>query len=267
MISLARNRLLAGLPDQDLERVLAGLGSVHLRSGDILYHAGEEIRYVYFPEQGLISLVATMMDGATVETGIVGNEGMMGVPVFLGAGSAPYRAIVQVEGQAWRMKADLFRFEMLRSGPLYRRMLLYTQALMTQMSQMAACNCLHTVEERLCSLLLMIDDRMESGEFFLTHEMIAEMLGARRAGITVAAGKLRQAGVISYMRGHIHILDRRSLEMWACECYRTIRTEFERLLDIETESPLDHLSTAVHWAAGSGVGAGISQGRESIRPT
>ncbi len=266
MISLARNRLLAALPDQELERLLAGLGSIHLHSGDILYHAGEEIRYVYFPEQGLISLVATMMDGATVETGIVGNEGMMGVPVFLGAGSAPYRAIVQVEGQAWRMKADVFKFEMLRSSALHRRLLLYTQALMTQMSQMAACNCLHTVEERLCSLLLMIDDRMDSGEFFLTHEMIAEMLGARRAGITVAAGKLRQAGVISYMRGHVHILDRRSLEMWACECYRTIKTEFDRLLVIETEAEIETVSSTVHWA-GSGVSAGMNHGRESIRPT
>ncbi len=159
MISLARNRLLAAVPEQDFERLMVGLGSVHLCSGDILYHAGEEIRHVYFPDQGLISLVATMMDGATVETGIVGNEGMMGVPVLLGASSAPYRAIVQVEGQAWRMKADVLKYEMLRGGALRKRLLLYTQALMTQMSQMAACNCLHTVEERLCSLLLMIDDR------------------------------------------------------------------------------------------------------------
>ncbi len=266
MISFARNRLLAALPEQDMEKLLAGLGTVQMRSGDILYHAGEEIRHVYFPEQGLISLVATMMDGATVETGIVGNEGMMGVPVFLGARSAPYRAIVQVEGQAWRMKADVFKYEMPRTGVLHKRMLLYTQALMTQMSQMAACNCLHTVEERLCSLLLMIDDRMESNEFFLTHEVIAEMLGARRAGITVAAGKLRQAGVISYMRGHIHILDRRSLEMWACECYRTIKTEFDRLFEIEAESDFEKVPSALHWA-GSGVSAGMNHGRESIRPT
>ena len=254
MVSLARNRILASLPERDLERLLAGLASVHLNSGDILYHAGEEIRHVYFPEQGLISLVATMMDGATVETGIVGNDGMMGVPVLLGAGSAPYRAIVQVEGQSWRMKADVFKYEMFRSIPLQRRLLLYTQALMTQMSQMAACNCLHTVEERLCSLLLMIDDRMEAREFFLTHEMIAEMLGARRAGITVAAGKLRQAGVISYMRGHIFILDRRKLESWACECYRTIRSEFDRLFEIETESEIEKSTSAIHWAS-SGAGA------------
>jgi CRP-like cAMP-binding protein len=269
MISLVRNRLLAALPDQDLEKLLAGFGSVRLCSGDILYHAGEEIRYVYFPEQGLISLVATMMDGATVETGIVGHEGMMGVPVFLGAGSATYRAIVQVEGQAWRMKADAFKYEMLRSAALHNRLLLYTQALMTQMSQMAACNCLHTVEERLCALLLMIDDRMDSDQFFLTHEMIAEMLGARRAGITVAAGKLRQAGVISYMRGHIHILDRNSLEMWACECYRTIKTEFDRLLETETESECargQRIPAAVHWTS-PGVRAGMNHGRESIRPT
>jgi CRP-like cAMP-binding protein len=265
MIALARNRLLAALPEQDFERLMVGLGSVHLCSGDILYHAGEEIRHVYFPEQGLISLVATMMDGATVETGIVGNEGMMGVPVLLGASSAPYRAIVQVEGQAWRMKADVFKYEMVRGGELCKRLLLYTQALMTQMSQMAACNCLHTVEERLCSLLLMIDDRMDSSEFFLTHEMIAEMLGARRAGITVAAGKLRQEGVISYMRGHIHILDRRRLEMWACECYRAIKTEFDRLFEIETESEFEKIPPALHWT-GSGASA-YGHGREPIRPT
>lgn len=259
MISLARNRLLAALPEQDFEKLTVGLGSVHLCLGDILYHAGEEIRYVYFPEQGLISLVATMMDGATVETGIVGNEGMMGVPVLLGASSAPYRAIVQVEGQAWRMRADAFKYEMLSGGALRKRLLLYTQALMTQMSQMAACNCLHTVEERLCSLLLMIDDRMDSNEFFLTHEMIAEMLGARRAGITVAAGKLRQAGVISYMRGHIHILDRRSLEMWACECYRTIKMEFDRLFESETESEFDKAPPALQWA-----GPGIEERRSRM---
>jgi CRP-like cAMP-binding protein len=259
MISLARNRLLAALPEQDFERLTVGLGSVHLCLGDILYHAGEEIRYVYFPEQGLISLVATMMDGATVETGIVGNEGMMGVPVLLGASSATYRAIVQVEGQAWRMRADAFKYEMLSGGALRKRLLLYTQALMTQMSQMAACNCLHTVEERLCSLLLMIDDRMDSNEFFLTHEMIAEMLGARRAGITVAAGKLRQAGVISYMRGHIHILDRRSLEMWACECYRTIKMEFDRLFEIETESEFEKAPPALQW-----VGPGIEDRRSRM---
>lgn len=266
MISLVRNRLLAAVPDQELEKILAGLGSVRLRPGEILYHSGEEIRYVYFPEQGLISLVAMMMDGATVETGIVGKEGMMGVPAFLGAGSAPYRAIVQVEGHAWRMKADAFRYEMLRGGTLYKRLLLYTQALMTQMSQMAACNCLHTVEERLCSLLLMVDDRMDSGEFFLTHEMIAEMLGARRAGVTVAAGKLRQAGVISYMRGHIQIQDRRSLEMWACECYRTIRAEFDRLFEDRPESEMARVPAPVHWAS-SGLSSGMNHLRESIRST
>ena len=140
MISLARNRLLAALPEQDFERLIAGLGSIQLCLGDILCHAGEEIRHVYFPEQGLISLVATMMDGATVETGIVGNEGMMGVPVLLGANSAPYRAIVQVEGQAWRMKADVFKYEMLRGGALRKRLLLYTQAMKEVMSLLNLAN-------------------------------------------------------------------------------------------------------------------------------
>jgi CRP-like cAMP-binding protein len=257
MSVLVKNRLLAALPDQELEQFLSKGGPVHLHPGEVLYHSGEKIRYVYFPDQGLISLVATMMDGTTVETSIVGNEGMMGVPVFLGADSAPYRAVVQVGGRAWRIKAEAFNYELRRSGDLQKRMLRYTQALMVQMSQMAACNCLHTVEERLCLLLLMIHDRMDTGEFFLTHEMIAEMLGARRAGITVAAGQLRQEGVISYTRGHIRILNRQRLEVTACECYRMVKTEFDRLLEVETEPGLAQIAGAVHWD-GSGVGAAIS---------
>ncbi len=266
MLELVRNRLLAALPAQELNQLLVRLASVRLCPGEVLCHSGEEIGHVYFPDDGLISLVATMMDGATVETGIVGNEGMMGVPVFLGAASAPYRAIVQVEGYAWRMRADIFKSEMRRNGALHKRLSLYTQALMAQMSQMAACNCLHTVEERLCSLLLMIHDRMDSDEFLLTHEVIAEMLGARRAGITVAAGHLRQMGAISYVRGHINVLDRRALEKAACECYRAVKTEFDKLLEAEVEERLPPLSMAAHWN-GSAVSAGMNHGRESIRPT
>jgi CRP-like cAMP-binding protein len=266
MLELIKNRLLAALPDQELNQILVRLASVRLHPGEVLCHSGEEIGHVYFPDDGLISLVATMMDGATVETGLVGNEGMMGVPVFLGADSAPYRAIVQVEGHAWRLRADLFKYEMRRCNTLHKRLSLYTQALMAQMSQMAACNCLHTVEERLCSLLLMVHDRMDSDEFLLTHEVIAEMLGARRAGITVAAGKLRQIGAINYVRGHIQVLDRRLLEVAACECYRAVKTEFDRLLEPEAEERLPPLSMAAHWN-GSAVNAGVNQGRESIRPT
>ncbi|HKX31244.1 MAG TPA: Crp/Fnr family transcriptional regulator [Blastocatellia bacterium] len=247
MSSLVRNRLLAVLPEHELERLLGKQGTVQLRPGDVLHHAGETIRHVYFPDQGLISLVATMMDGTTVETSIVGNEGMMGVPVFLGADSAPYRAVVQVGGPAWRIRADAFKYELLKNSALHGRMLLYTQALMVQMSQMAACNCLHTVEERLCLLLLMIHDRMDSSEFFLTHEMMAEMLGARRAGITVAAGQLRHDGVINYTRGHICILSRPRLEMTACECYRMVKTEFDRLLDPAAASALSTSPRAVPW--------------------
>ncbi len=266
MHSVIRNRLLAALPDQDLEQILVRSGSVRMRPGEVLYHSGEEIHQIYFPEEGLISLVATMMDGTTVETGIVGNEGMMGVPVFLGADSAPYRAVVQVGGHAWRMKVDAFKYEIWRSSALHKRLLLYTQAMMTQMSQMVACNCLHTVEERLCALLLMIHDRIDAEEFFLTHEVIADMLGARRAGITVAAGKLRQAGAISYMRGHIRVLNRCGLETSACECYRSIKAEFDRLLESEHDKVEAPMSAAIHWN-GSALRAVMNQGRESIRPT
>jgi CRP-like cAMP-binding protein len=260
MSTACRNQLLAALPKAELNRLYNAGERVRLPVGTVLCHSGEEIRNVYFPEQGLIALVATMMDGATVETGLVGREGMAGVPVLLGATSAPYRAIVQVAGEAWRMRADVFKEELQRGGVLQHRLLLYTQALMTLMSQIAACNCLHTVEERLCGLLLMIHDRIESGTFSLTHEALAEMLGARRAGITVAAGKLREAGMINYVRGHVHITNRSLLEVSACECYQTIRGEFDRLAwtgEPEAALPFHQLLQ----------GAGLNQGRESISLT
>jgi CRP-like cAMP-binding protein len=223
------NRLLSSLPQLELQQLRKHLEYVQLPAGAVLCHAGEEIRHVYFPETGLIALLATMTDGATVETALVGKEGMTGVPLLLGATSAPSRAIVQVAGAAWRLRADLFKEEVRRSEALQQRLLLYTQALMTLMAQMVACNCLHLVEARLCSLLLMIQDRSEEGDFLLTHEALAELLGARRAGITVAAGKLREAGIISYVRGHLHIVNRNLLEASACECYRTVKEEFDRL--------------------------------------
>lgn len=261
-----RNRLLAALPGAELEQLMTRLEPVQMNPGEVLCHSGEMIRHVYFPDQGLVSMVATMMNGTTVETGLVGPEGMTGVPVFLGADSAPYRAIVQIGGQAWRMRAEVFRFEMRRGGELQRRLMLYTQALMTQMAQMAACNCLHTVEERLSCLLLLIDDRIEDGEFCLTHEVIAEMMGTRRAGITVAAGKLRQSGVISYVRGHIRIHNRQSLEHSSCECYQIIKSEFDRLLQAPSATPLHLVPAAAGWN-GSGFRTGLNQGRESIRTT
>jgi CRP-like cAMP-binding protein len=259
-----RNRLLAALPHAELNQLYSTGERVRLPAGSVLCHSGEEIRYVYFPEQGLIALVATMMDGATVETGLVGREGMTGVPVLLGATSAPYRAIVQVAGEAWRLRAETFKEELQRHAVLQHRLLLYTQALMTLMSQMAACNCLHTVEERLCGLLLMIHDRIESGTFSLTHEALAEMLGARRAGITVAAGKLRDAGVINYVRGHVHITNRHMLELSACECYQTIRGEFDRLVAPGAPEPALAYSPLLH--SGS-LSAGMNHGRESISLT
>jgi CRP-like cAMP-binding protein len=259
-----RNGLLAFLPFEERLRLLEEIELVELRAGDILCHSGEKISHVYFPEEGLISLIATMVNGATVETGIVGREGMVGMPVFLGAESAPYCAIAHIAGEAWRLTAEVLRDELDRSSVLRQRLLLYAQALMTQMSQMAACNCLHTLEERLGSLLLMIHDRIDSGKFFLTHEVIAEMLGVRRAGITVAAGKLRRAGVIHNLRGHFQILDRDNLESCACECYRAIREESDRLLETEAVPPLTDGSGVVQ-CNDLGLKTEYHRGRESVR--
>jgi CRP-like cAMP-binding protein len=227
-----RNRLLASLSQQDMAHLLAGLEPVRLRHGDVLCQFNEKMPYIYFPDGGFISLVSTMLDGATAGIGLVGYEGMIGVPLFLGVGKSPYRAIVQIRSEGWRMKADNFREVVRLSGGLRWRLMLYTQSLMTQLSQIAACNCLHTIDKRLSCLLLMIHDRVESSQFFLTHEDIAGILGARRAGITVEAGKLRRAGVINYLRGQIHILDRNHLELSACECYRILKGEFDYLLEM-----------------------------------
>ncbi len=227
--SLPENQLLAALPAQEYQRLLPHLEFVPLLLEQVIYEAEETIKYVYFPHQALVSLVSTTEDGSTVEVGIVGNDGMVGLPVFLGGNTTSNRAFVQVAGAGMRMKASRLKTEFAQSRPLQTLLLLYTQALYTQISQGAACNRFHSVEERLARWLLLVQDRLHSDEFPLTQEFISQMLGTRRAGVTVAAGILSQAGIIRYRRGKITILDQKRLEGACCECYQLVKDECGRL--------------------------------------
>ncbi|MEY3825764.1 MAG: hypothetical protein RLZZ148_576 [Cyanobacteriota bacterium] len=224
------NQLLAALPDLEYERLEPHLEKVSLKRGQILHEAYEKIEYVYFPSRAMISLVSIMEDGSTTEIGLVGNEGMVGLPVILGGDFAPSRAIVQVEDGGLRLKGDIFKREFLRGEVLQKRILLYTQAIFTQVSQSAACNRQHSIEERLARWLLSVQDCVMADELPLTQEFIANMLGTRRAGVTIAASTLQQAGMIRYTRGKITILNQEHLEATACECYRLVQNEFIRLL-------------------------------------
>lgn len=224
------NRLLAALPDEEYQRLLPHLEYISLTSEQIIYNPGEAYSHVYFPLEALISLTILMEDGSTVEVGVVNHEGMLGLPVCWGGNSTTTQAIVQISGSAVRMDAQLLKVEFARGGTLQRLLLLYTQALFTQVSQTAACNRLHKIEQRLARWLLTVHDRIQSQEIPLTQEFIAIMLGIRRAGVTEAAGNLQRAGAIRYSRGKIEIVNRDSLEVLACECYGIIKREFARLL-------------------------------------
>lgn len=224
------NRLLAALPDEEYQRLTPYLEFISLPVHKVLYEPGEPITHVYFPYQAIVSLVYTMANGSTVEVGLVGSEGMVGTPVFLGGNTTTTTAFVQVAGGGMRLEASRLKAEFNRGGPLQSLLLRYMQALHTQVSQTAACNRLHMVESRLARWLLMVSDSMQSDSFPLTQEFIAQMLGTRRAGVTVAAGALSQAGMLHYSRGKITILDRESLESTSCECYRVIKDEYARLL-------------------------------------
>jgi CRP-like cAMP-binding protein len=198
--------------------------------GEVVYESGGPMRYVYFPTTSHISLLYTMIDGSTAEMGLVGNEGVVGIALFMGGETTPNRAMVQGGGAAFRMKAKAMLDEFKRGGEFQHLLLRYTQALITQISQTAVCNRLHSVEQRLCRWLLMTHDRSESDQLQMTHEFISNMLGVRREGVTVAAHRLQEAGMISYMRGHIKILDREQLLAHVCECYQVVKAEHERLL-------------------------------------
>jgi CRP-like cAMP-binding protein len=225
-----RNRLLASLPGGDREQLRPLLEPVRLDFKQVLYAPNEPIAHVYFPLDAVVSLLTVMEDGASVEIGTVGNEGMVGLPVFLGADSLPSQAFSQVPGDALRMEAPVFREAAERLPALRRAMHRYTQALFNQVAQSAACNRLHSLEERCARWLLMTHDRVGTDRFQLTQEFLAQMLGTRRPSVSVAAGMLQQAGFIRYSRGRITVADREGLEGASCECYEVIRQEFDRLL-------------------------------------
>jgi CRP-like cAMP-binding protein len=225
-----QSRLLAALPAADFERLAPNLELIKLKLGDVLYEAGAQLRYAYFPVDCIISMMYVMENGDSAEIAMVGNEGVAGIPGFLGADAAASRALVQGAGSAYRIERDALKREFTRGGALQGATLLYILALIAQMGQTAACNRHHAVEQQLCRWLLLTLDRLASNELIMTQELIANMLGVRREGVTEAAGKLQEEGMIRYSRGHITVLDRAKLEARACECYAVVRKEFERLL-------------------------------------
>jgi len=223
------NRLLAALPRRERERLVSQLEPVSLRFEQALYEPNELIRHVYFPTSGMISLLLVLKDRSVVEVGRVGNEGMVGLSVFLGVRISHTRAFVQIPGEALRMKAQVFRKEARQSGPLANLLLRYTQALLRHSERLTACNTWHPVEQRLCRWLLITHDRVQADLFEITHEFLSQMLGAHRQSVTLAASRLQKAGLIRYSRGKLTILDREGLEATSCECYRAVKKEFESL--------------------------------------
>jgi CRP-like cAMP-binding protein len=229
----ARNHLLAALPREDFARLEPHLELVPLPLGWAVYESGGQQGYVYFPTTAIVSLLYVMADGDSAEIAVVGNDGLVGIALFMGGETTPSRAVVQSEGQAYRLKGLLLKGEFERGGELQHLLLRYTQALITQMAQTAVCNRHHAVEEQLCRWLLLSLDRLPSNELTMTQELIANMLGVRREGVTQAAGKLQEAGVIHYSRGKITVLDRPKLEVLVCECYAVVRRETDRLFPAE----------------------------------
>jgi CRP-like cAMP-binding protein len=224
------NDLLAALPKESHERLVPHLEPINFSLGDVVYESGARMRYVYFPTTSHISLLYTMIDGSTAEMGLVGKEGVVGIALFMGGETTPNRAMVQGGGEAFRMKSKAMLDEFKRGGEFQHLLLRYTQALITQISQTAVCNRLHSVEQRLCRWLLMTHDLAQSDELQMTHEFISNMLGVRREGVTMAARRLQEMKMISYVRGHISILDRPQLLAHVCECYQVVKDEHSRLL-------------------------------------
>ena len=225
-----QNHLLAALPAKDLARLLPDLEGVPMPLGHVLYEPGVQMRHVYFPTTSIVSLLYVMENAASAEIAVVGNEGVVGVSLFMGGESTTSRAVVQSDGYAYRLKAQLLKDEFFRAGPMQRLLLRYTQALLTQMAQTAVCNRHHSLDQQFCRWLLLSLDRLSSNELVMTQELIANMLGVRREGVTEAAGNVQRAGLISYNRGRITVLDRPGLEARACECYAVVKKEFDRLL-------------------------------------
>ncbi len=233
------NRLLATLPKADYEHLSSHLELVSMPLGEVLYESGGHLKYVYFPTTSIVSLIYVLENGSSAEIAVVGNEGIVGISVFMGGDTTPSRAVVQSAGFGYRLPVQLLKQEFDHSGPMQGLLLLYTQALITQMTQTAVCNRHHSIEQQLCRWLLLSFDRLSTDTLCMTQELIANMLGVRREGVTVAAGHLHQLGLIDYNRGHIKLIDRPGLEKEVCECYMVVKKEFDRLL-AKTPLPHDH---------------------------
>lgn len=225
-----QNHLLEALPLNIQERLFGELELVNLPLGKAVYESGDTLRYVYFPTDSIVSLLYVMESGASAEIAVVGNEGLIGIALFMGGESTPSRAIVQSAGSAYRLRGDRLKAEFSRHGELMQLMLRYTQSLITQMAQTAVCNRHHSIDQQLCRWLLLSLDRLSGNKLIMTQELIANMLGVRREGVTEAAGKLQKLGVINYHRGKITVLDRPRLEQLSCECYAVVKKETDRLL-------------------------------------
>ena len=230
IITPDNNHLLAALPAADFKRLLPHLKLVPLPLGEVLYESGIMLRHVYFPTESIVSLLYVMSDGSSAEIAVVGNEGVIGVSLFMGGETTPSRAVVQSAGHAFRLPGQVLKDEFSRAGAMQHLLLRYTQALITQMAQTAVCNRHHSLDQQLCRWLLLSLDRLNSNQLLMTQELIANMLGVRREGVTEAAGRLQAAGLIAYSRGHITVLDRPRLEERTCECYAVVKKESDRLL-------------------------------------
>ncbi|MEP6608609.1 MAG: Crp/Fnr family transcriptional regulator [Burkholderiaceae bacterium] len=225
-----RNQLLAALPDIQSERWLPHLERIELPLGQVLYESGTTLSHVYFPTTAIVSLLYVMENGASAEIAVVGNEGLVGISLFMGGESTPSRAVVQSAGEGFRLNAQMMKDEFHQAGPVLHLLLRYTQALITQMAQTAVCNRHHSLDQQLCRWLLLSLDRLEGNELVMTQELIANMLGVRREGVTEGALKLQKAGLIRYARGRISVLDRPGVEERSCECYAVVKKEYDRLL-------------------------------------
>jgi len=228
-ISPRENHLLAALPAADLERLLPYLRPAALPLGAVMYESGSPMRHCYFPVSGLVSVLQTLEDGHMAEIAVIGNDGCVGVPILLGTRTTPSRAVVQIAGDAYRIDSDVVLSEFCKGGPIQSVLLRYVQSLMAQIAQTAVCNRHHSIEQQLCRWLLMSLDRVLSNKVSMTQELISQMLGVRRVGVTEAARKLQEAGLIQYSRGHVTIPDRAKLEAHACECYSVVKRETDRL--------------------------------------
>jgi len=232
-VSPLQNHLIKALPEAVRARLIPELERVDFPLGKILYESGDQIRFVHFPTNSIVSLLYVMEDGASAEISVVGNEGIVGIALFMGGNSTPSRAILQSAGFAYRLPAQALKKEFNHADGVFRVLMLrYTQALITQMAQTAVCNRHHSIDQQLCRWILLSLDRLTGNNLTMTQELIANMLGVRREGVTESAGKLQRQGVISYRRGHITVLDREKLEALSCECYRVVKAESDRLLNV-----------------------------------